>query len=369
MPSEPISVAVIGAGHWGGNYLRVLGQLPGARPAVVCDTDLERRAVVAQRFPGVPFAADLEQVLSNNDVQAVVVATPATTHAEVAGACLEAGKHVLVEKPLTTSTADAEELIRIAEERGLVLMVGHTFLFNPAVLRVNELLMRPAVGTIYYLYSRRTNLGPIRHDVDALWDLATHDVSIFNFMIGAVPEWVSAVGVHVLGRENADVGFAALGYPRGVVGHIHVSWADPNKVRELVVVASNQRIVLNDMDTQESVRVFERGVSFSRTAPHGRGFGDYQLNFRDGDIISPRVEPSEPLLNQMLHFVDCVRRGLTPATDGPAGRDVVRVMEAIDRSLLANGAPIPVEPLTEVDGTPAPKTTAAIRGDVARAVR
>lgn len=198
--------------------------------------------------------------------------------------------------------------------------------------------MRPALGKIHYLYARRTNLGPIRRDVNALWDLAAHDVSIFNFMLDAVPVWASAVGVRVLERSHEDVGFIALGYPDGIVGHIHVSWADPNKVRELVVVASNQRIVLNDLDTQESVRIYERGVSLSRTAPSNYGYGD-QVMLRDGDIISPRVEPSEPLRNQTTHFIDCIRNGRIPATDGPAGRDVVMVMEAIDRSLASNGAP------------------------------
>jgi predicted dehydrogenase len=247
--------------------------------------------------------------------------------------------HVLVEKPLTTSVAEAEELIQTAGERGLVLMVGHTFLFNPSVLKVHELVMRPALGKIHYLYARRTNLGPIRRDVNALWDLAAHDVSIFNFILGAVPLWTSAVGVRVLERPHEDVGFISLGYPHGVVGHIHVSWADPHKVRELVVVASNQRIVLNDMDPQESVRVHERGVSLSRTAPSSYGYEGFQLMLRDGDIISPRVEPSEPLRNQAAHFVECIRNGWIPATDGAAGRDVVMVMEAIDRSLMSNGAP------------------------------
>ena len=340
---DRIGVAVIGAGHWGGNYVRVLGQMPNAFPAVVCDTDPARRDAVAQRFPGVPVAQDLEQALAREDVSAVVVATPATSHAELATACLASGRHVLVEKPLTTSAGDADALIRRADEAGLVLMVGHTFLFHPGVLKVRELVMRPALGKIHYLYSRRTNLGPIRRDVNALWDLAAHDVSIFNFMLGVIPVWVSAVGVRALDRAQVDVGFAALGYPSGVVGHIHVSWADPSKVRELVVVASNQRIVLNDMDAQESVRIYERGVALSPTGPVGHGFGDYPLTVRDGDIISPRIEPSEPLSNQMAHFVECVQRGWTPASDGASGRNVVIVMEAIDRSVEENGAPVRVQ--------------------------
>jgi predicted dehydrogenase len=357
---ERLGVAVVGAGHWGGNYVRVLGQLPDARPAVVCDREASRLAAVARQFPDVALTTALGDVLERRDVDAVVVATPATTHADVATACLAAGKHVLVEKPLTTSLARADELIRFAEERGLVLMVGHTFLFNPSVLKVRELVMRPALGKLHYVYARRTNLGPIRDDVNALWDLAAHDVSIFAFILEAVPEWVSAVGARVLGRRHEDVGFVSLGYPNGVIGHIHVSWADPNKVREVVVVAANQRIVLNDMDPQESVRVYERGVSLAPTAPLGAGYGEYPLMLRDGDIVSPRVEPSEPLRNQTAHFVECVRRGWTPATSGRAGRDVVLVMEAVDRSLAGNGAPTEVGP---------PVAVSPNGGLVARALR
>jgi predicted dehydrogenase len=343
--AEPLGVAVIGTGHWGGHYVRLLETLPDSRPVVVCDTDPARLSALSGRFPQVRLTADLSEALADADVDAAIVCTPATTHAQVARACVAAGKHVLVEKPLTTSSDDADTLIDAADEAGVVLMVGHTFLFNPSVLKVRELIMRPGVGKLHYLYARRTNLGPIRRDVNALWDLASHDVSIFNFMLDAVPEWVSAVGARVLHSPHEDVGFVSLGYPNGIVAHIHVSWADPNKVREVVVVAGNQRIVFNDMDPQESVRVFERGVEHHPTAPseHG-GFGGPQMTLRDGDIISPRIEPSEPLRNQAAHFLECIRTGIRPATDGAAGRDVVRVMEAIDRSIAANGGPEPVSP-------------------------
>ncbi|MCC6830678.1 MAG: Gfo/Idh/MocA family oxidoreductase [Thermoleophilia bacterium] len=344
--TEPLGVAVIGTGHWGGHYVRLIGQVAGARPVVVCDTDPGKLVSIGQRFPGVRVTTDLADALADPAVHAAVICTPASTHAAVAQTCLAAGKHILVEKPITTRSEDAAALIDTAAAAGLVLMVGHTFLFNPSVLKVRELIRRPGLGKIHYLYSRRTNLGPIRRDVNAMWDLASHDVSIFNFMLEAVPEWVSAVGARVLNGRQEDVGFAALGYPHGVVAHIHVSWADPNKVREVVVVAANQRIVMNDMDPQESVRVFERGVEPHPTAPlnGAGGIDDFPMTLRDGDIISPRIEPSEPLRNQVEHFIECARSGRLPATDGAAGRDVVRVLEAIDRSIAENGAPKPVVP-------------------------
>ena len=244
---------------------------------------------------------------------------------------------MLCEKPLTTRAADASPLIDLADEAGLVLMTGHTFLFNAAVVRMRELLRSNAAGDLYYLYARRTNLGPIRGDVNALWDLACHDVAIFNHLLDSVPHWVSATGHRVLGTPREDVGFVALKYPGGVMAHIHVSWADPNKVREIVAVGSEQRVVFNDVDAAEPVRIFDRGVSPTRESA---GYGDLSVIVRDGDIVSPRIDMIEPLRTQALHFVDCVVAGEPGLSDGRFGRDVVTVMEAIDLSLQANGGPM-----------------------------
>lgn len=273
-------------------------------------------------------------------VDAVVVCTAATSHYDLARSCLAAGKNVLIEKPITTTVSEAEELIALAKSERLTLMVGHTFLYNAGVRKVRELLDQTEVGHVYYLYSQRTNLGPIRQDVNALWDLAPHDISIFNYWMGASPEWVSAVGVKVLGNCREDVGFVSLGYPDGVVGHIHVSWADPNKVREAVVVGSDKRIVFNDLNTMERVRVYEKGVT--PAAAEASSYGEYHFLMRDGDIISPRVEVSEPLKAQCRHFLECIAQAVLPFTDGKAGLEVVRVMTAIDRSIQNKGAPVDV---------------------------
>lgn len=337
---EPVGVAIVGCGHWGINYVRVFSELPESRVAAVCDQRASRLQEVGWRFPGVALTTNIEDALGLDGVDAAIVCTEATAHHDVARRFLAAGKHVLVEKPMTMGVADGEELTALAEAQGLTLMVGHIFLYNAGIRRVKDAIEQAEVGQIYYLYARRTNLGPIRRDVNALWDLAPHDVSIFNYLLDGVPEWVSAVGAKVLGNCREDVGFISLGYPGGVVGHIHVSWADPNKVREVVVVGSDKRIVFNDLSSLERVRIFEKGVT--PVAPEASSYGEYHFLMRDGDIVSPRIEVSEPLKNQCRHFLECVAGDGRPLTDGRDGLDVVRVMEAIDRSIERSGAPVEV---------------------------
>jgi len=216
-------------------------------------------------------------------------------------------------------------------------MVGHTFLYNPGVAKVKDYLRRGKAGRIYYIYARRTNLGPIRRDVNALWDLAPHDIAIVNHLLDSTPLWVSAVGAKVLRGRQEDVGFVSLGYPDDIVAHIHVSWADPNKAREVVVVGSESRIVFNDLNGVEQVRVFEKGVAIEAEPAN---YGEYRFNIRDGDITSPRIEISEPLKNQCRHFVECVSERRRPLSGGVEGRDVVRILEGVDHSLRNNGAPV-----------------------------
>ncbi len=336
--SHNLGVAVIGCGYWGVNYVRILNELPGVTVTAICEQRSERVDEIRQRFPGTPVFSSLDHVLALAEVEAVVICTGATTHFEVASRAIAAGKHLLIEKPLTTDPVDAAQLVQLAQRHGVKLMVGHTFLYNPAVHLVKEHVQRTDLGEIYYLYSCRTNLGPIRHDVNALWDLAPHDVSIFNYLLDSTTRWVSAVGAKVLKNHREDVGFISLGYGDNIVGHIHVSWADPNKVRELVVVGSKQRIVFNDLDTMERVKIFEKGIS--PVQAEAASFGEFQYLMRDGDIISPHVAASEPLKNQCRHFVECVINDQQPQTDGRDGLAVVRVMAAIEQSIQLRGAPI-----------------------------
>ncbi len=339
-------VGVIGCGYWGVNYLRVLGELENVGLLLACDQDPVRLKAVGDRFRHITLTSDLAEVLASPSIDAVVICTPATTHYEVARRCLEAGKHLLVEKPITTRSEEAEALLELADELDLTVAVGHTFLYNPGVQKVKGYMDNGDLGSIYYMYSRRTNLGPIRDDVNALWDLAPHDISIFNYLLETPPDWVSAVGRTVLRDANEDFGFVSIGYESGVVAHIHVSWADPNKVREVVVVGSEQRVVFDDIKTSEQVRVYEKGVTPQLSEVST--YGEFRFSIRDGDIISPTVEISEPLKNQCCDFLESVASGRRPLSDGETGLEVVRVMEAIDRSIALKGAPVSIgNPITD----------------------
>lgn len=337
--TRPLGIAIIGCGYWGMNYVRIFNELVESRVVAVCDQRPERLNEVARRFPGAYLTTQIDDAASQPGVDAVVVCTEATTHFDVTRRLLLAGRHVLVEKPLTTTTAEAEKLIELAESKSATLMVGHTFVFNAGVRKVKDYVQKDG-GRVYYLYARRTNLGPIRRDVNALWDLAPHDIAIFNYLLDATPQWVSAVGGKVLRNCRDDVGFISLGYPDNVLAHVHVSWADPDKAREVVVVKSDKRIVFNDLNGIEQVRVFEKGVSTVEQEP--LNYGEFRFEIRDGDIISPRIEPVEPLKYQCRHFLDCVQTGKRPISSAVEGRDVVRVLEAVNRSIECKGLQVQV---------------------------
>jgi predicted dehydrogenase len=341
-PLAPTQIAVVGCGYWGVNYVRLFGELPDSTVAVACDGDGKRLDAVSRRFPGVLLSDSLEEVLELPQVDAVVVCTPATTHRDVGEAVINAGKPVLIEKPLATTGEDADYLTALAEERGVTLLVGHTFLYNTAVRAMKGYIDRGDIGDLYYLYARRTNMGPIRSDVGAFGDLVPHDLSIFNFLLDSSPESVSAVGARVLGSDHEDVGFVSLRYPGDIVAHIHVSWTEPNKVREVVAVGSDMRVMFNDLDALERLRVFQKGVRYSQP-DEPTSYGEHVLQMRDGDIVSPSIVTLEPLKHLCGHFLHCVRRGDEPFTDGHAGADVVRALQAIELSAVEDGRPVRVE--------------------------
>lgn len=338
--SPQLGVAIIGCGYWGMNYVRIFNELPEARVVAVCDQRVERLRELGRRYPGIYRTTQADDAASRHGVDAVVVCTEASSHYEVTKNLLLAGKPVLVEKPLTATSAEADKLVALAESSGSTLMVGHTFIFNAGIRKVKEYVQQ-GDGRVYYLYARRTNLGPIRRDVNALWDLAPHDIAIFNYLLDSSPEWASAVGGKVLRNCRHDVGFISLGYPGGVLAHIHVSWADPHKAREVAVVKSDKRIVFNDLNGLEQVRVFEKGVSPLEEEP--LNYGELRFEIRDGDIISPRIEAVEPLKSQCRHFLECIRSGERPISSGVEGREVVRVLEAINRSIESKGIQVEVE--------------------------
>ncbi len=341
MPAKPLGIAVIGCGYWGINYVRLLTQLPDINLIAVCDQSQDRLHEISKRFPEPKYVSNVDEVAGMEGVDAAIVCTNPASHYKVAAPLLEAKKHLLIEKPITTLSSDAQKLVDKAHEQKLILMVGHIFLYNSAIRKVKQYLENGDAGEVYYVYARRTNLGPFRSDVNALWDLAPHDIYIINYFLGQSPEWVSAIGVNFLRQPNCeDVGFITLGYPKGILGNIHVSWANPHKEREIVVVASKQRIVFDDTSTQDKVRVFEKGVT---TAKEPMTFGEHQLSIRDGDIIIPNVPVSEPLKAQVIEFIDCMRQGKKPLSDGNSGLDVIRVMEAVDTSVAKNGEPVQIK--------------------------
>jgi predicted dehydrogenase len=335
-----IRVGAVGCGYWGINYVRVFGELPNCTVTRVCDVRGERLDYVKQRYPLINTHTTVNDLLGDDRLDAVVVSVPASGHYEVVRDSLLAGKHVLCEKPLTTTVDQADDLINLAREQNRVLMVGHTFLYNNAVRKLKEIVRQDEFGRVYYLHATRTNLGPIRQDVNAVWDLAAHDVAIFNYLLDSQPWQVSAVGSKLLGNSHDDVSFITLTYPNGVIANIHVSWADPNKVREVVVVGSNKRVVFDDLNSLEPLRIFEKGVAPDKK--EADTFGEYRLLVRDGDILSPRIEPNEPLKTLAQHFLACVSEGAKPLTSGEDGRDVVRVLRAIDSSLRAYGRPVEI---------------------------
>jgi predicted dehydrogenase len=338
--SKTIRMAVVGCGYWGINHVRVVFEMPETELVAVCDSDVKRLREIKERYPNVSIFSDVRTMIDavGGTIDAAIVATTATQHYQVARPLLEAGKHVLIEKPITTDVAEAFELVRLANEANVRLMVGHIFLFNSGIEKVKFYVTLGELGQIHYLYAHRTNLGPVRTDVNALWDLATHDIAIFNYLLDQTPLWVSAVGSKVLHSSHEDVGFIVLGYPNGLLGQIHASWVDPHKVRELVVVGSNQRIAFNDMDPVQKVNVFEKGIGFIPHEP--ASFGEYELSIRDGDIISPHIKINEPLKSQLKHFIDSILNNTRPLSDGLFGAEIVQVMHAVDQSVAQNGSPV-----------------------------
>jgi predicted dehydrogenase len=308
----------------------------------------DRRAAAAAQYPRVRVVDNLDAVLADPAVSAVVVATPAATHAGLVRRALEAGKHVFVEKPLALTTTDAVDLAMTADDRGLVLMVGHTFEFVPAVRRMREILQADGIGRPVYLHSQRLNLGRVQSDINAFWSIGPHDVSIANFLLGSAPEWAAAQGVRHLHANVEDVVVATLGYPDGVLAHLHVSWLDPVKTRRVTVVGSRRMLVYDDVNAEARLTIFDKGAD--RLEPDAPGEARYRL--RNGSVQVPRLDPAEPLATELGHFLDCIRVGKRPDTDGWNGARVVAVCEAIDRSLAAQGARVPVSLSAAPGATP-----------------
>ncbi|MFO0591009.1 MAG: Gfo/Idh/MocA family oxidoreductase [Polyangiaceae bacterium] len=335
-----IRIGIVGFGAWGPNHLRNMRAQEGVQVTMVADLSQDRLAACRKMFPNVATTDDLDKLLASPDIDAVVVATPLVTHYEIIKKALNAGKHVLAEKPLTRTGDEAMEVTKLAEEKGLTLMVGHVFMFNPGILFLKAEIDKGELGRVYYIDTVRTNLGPIRQDVGAIYDLASHDISICNFLLGSQPIEVSATGAHFLQEGKVeDVGFVTLVYPNNVVCNLHASWLDPRKVRNLTVVGDKKMATWDDMNTSEPVRIYDKGVQNERKY---RDFGEFHLILRDGNIMIPKVRMFEPLAAQDAHFINALRERTPVQSDGRTGVAVVRVLEAALESIKRRGQLTPV---------------------------
>ena len=332
-------IACVGAGNWGRNLVRVFADLPEVRLKKICDASEATRARMTQQYPEAEVVADYEAVLADAAVEAVVLAVPAVDHFETARRALEAGKHVYVEKPIALSYDHARQLTELAESKGLVLMVGHLMEYHPALGVLKQLVDSGDLGDIYYVYAERVNLGVVRKDENALWSLAPHDISMILHLIEAEPTSVSARGACYLQQGVEDVVFANLRFADGKMAQVQVSWLDPHKVRKLTVVGTKKMVVFDDMETSEKVRIYDKAAEREGYESYGES-----ITLRFGDVVIPHIRMAEPLKLECQHFVDCVRDGKTPVSDGRDGMRVVRVLEAAQRSLQADGAPCALGP-------------------------
>ena len=331
--SDVVRFGVIGYGYWGPNVVRNLDQLEQVDVLGVCDLSASARQRAQKAFPHLEVTSDPTALLSSTEIDAIAVVTPVWTHYELAKAALENGKHVFVEKPFTSNSAQAEELINLAAKKNLKIMVDHTFLFTGAVRKIRQLLDENALGKLYYYDSTRVNLGLFQHDVNVIWDLAPHDLSIMDHLIQERPEAIVATGQsHLNGHE--DVAFITLYFPDKVIAHINVNWLSPVKVRTTLIGGEKKMLVWNDQAADEQVKVYDKGVSVSSR----EGVYNLLVNYRSGDMWAPRLERAEALTQELSYFVECITNDQTPINDGKAGLRVVKMLEASSQSISKRGA-------------------------------
>jgi predicted dehydrogenase len=338
--SPLLTIGVIGCGHWGPNHIRAFMSLPGVRVAWAVDPSPHRREHIARLHGGVRLSPDSRSLLEDPSVDAVVIATSAASHYELCLAAIRHGKHVLCEKPLCLRSGECEDLVTMARQAGVVLMVGHVFLFNSGILKIRELLDRNELGTVYYASATRTNLGPIRHDANAAYDLASHEISIFNFLFDSPPQSVSAIGRRCVSARLEDVVFISMRYPADVVVHAMASWLSPRKVREITLVGEKKMITWNDM-APGPLAIYDKGAIVE---PFYENFGEFQLAVREGDVTVPKLSAEEPLRGQARFFLDAVAKGSAGICSGERACDVIRTLEAIDVSLRGGGTPVDIRP-------------------------
>ena len=334
-----IRIGIIGCGHWGMNHIRIFSQTSLGRVVLCADRDAGRRVLVRRLYPNVKILSDYRDMLKNHLVDAVVVATPTATHFDLVKECLEHNRHVLCEKPLTTRLWEAEQLVALARKKKRLLFVGHTFLFNLGIQRLAAFIREGRIGRPLYIRSLRTNLGPIRDDVNVVWDLASHDISILCHLLDKDPLEVTAKGAMLLTRKIEEIAVITFTYPRNVIATVQVSWLDPRKVREITVVGSKKMAIWDDLNPDEPIRIYDKGVMKERDY---RTFGEFHYLSRDGDIVIPKIRLVEPLQVEGNAFLEGIANGGKVISDGEMGVRVTRILEAVQASIRKKGLPVKV---------------------------
>ena len=325
-------MAVVGLGYWGPNRVRAFTEIPDVAVSYICDTDPGRLEAAERRYPLARPTSDFREIVEDPAVDAVVIATPASSHFDLATQTLERGKHAFVEKPLAATSEEATQLAESAADRGLVLMCGHTFLYSPPVRKVKQLLDAGELGELYFISSRRVNLGPYRSDVSVISDLGPHDFSILLYWLGQSAAWVSAVGRDVISQGIADVAFVDISFPDGLLSHVELSWLAPSKLRQTVIVGSEKMLVYEDGQA-EPVRIFDSGIEYRDP----ESYGEYHLSYRTGDIVSPRVDSTEPIVGELGDFVDAIATSSPPESSPWLAVEAIRLVEAAESSMADCG--------------------------------
>jgi len=337
-----MKIAVIGCGYWGPNLVRNFVQSNQVRELICCDLDQKRLDHMKKLYPSVKVLSDYKELLKMPDLDGVAIATPVKTHHPIAKEFLDQGKHVFIEKPMTHSYDTALELVKLAEEKQKVLMVGHTFEYTAAVNKIKEIVDNGELGKVLYISCIRVNLGLFQPDINVVWDLAPHDISIILYILGESPVSINSQGKAHFKSGIEDVATTTLNFKNGVIAFIHNSWLDPNKVRQTTIVGTKKMLVYNDIESQEKIKIFDKGVE---VPPYYDTFAEFHLSYRYGDIHSPRIEDYEPVKKECDHFLGCIQKGICPLSDGYSGLRVVSILEAANKSLNLSGKSVHIQGL------------------------
>ncbi|MFN3345663.1 MAG: Gfo/Idh/MocA family protein [Chloroherpetonaceae bacterium] len=331
-----MKIAIVGLGYWGPNLVRNFQSLPNVKTVIGIDKDETRLHKAKQRFPNLELAHDLDDVLKSDEVTAVALATPVSSHYPLGKKVLEAGKHLWVEKPFTAKVSEAETLINLAEKKGLKIMVDHTFIYTGAVRKMKEIMESGELGDVYYFDSVRVNLGLFQHDVNVVWDLAPHDLSIMDYLLPQRPHSVSAVGSCHIGNDLENVAYLTVFFDKNLIAHFHVNWLAPVKIRKVLIGGSKSMLVFDDMENSEKVKIYDKGVDVKTK----EGVYETLVQYRMGDMRSPKLDQTEALALATAHFLECIEQNKTPLTDGISGLNVVRLLEAAEKSIKQHGKEI-----------------------------